>query len=212
MNSHHRWPWLIVLVITLGLGLAGCKQDGVGTRNVVQVVTVNENVPLLSDVYHFGDNPDDPADDFIPVDMVEVTFASRVHDPALTIYPGQPFSSVVFHTYSVVFDNGTNADGADLNQDGQTDLYNFTAPMSAYVPIGSVGQAAILIIDGGTKVEAPIGCLGPLASQIGGCSGNVDNEYKVDALLTFYGTEETSGSDLEVQRGLTIRIAQFGDD
>ena len=210
MRSLHR-SLLPVLAIAIGVGLAGCKQEGSGTRNIVDTYSINDNEPLLSDVYNFGLNPADDVDDFIPVDVVEVTLISRLHDPTLgTVQPGLPFGSTRFNSYDVVFGDGSVPGGADLDGDGSVDLQNFTAPMSAVVPIGGVGTSSILVIDGGVKVVSPIGCLGPL--QPSGCSSNTDVEYSVNARITFTGTEETSGDELKIQSGLTIRIAQFGDE
>ena len=126
MRSLHR-SLLPVLAIAIGVGLAGCKQEGSGTRNIVDTFSINDNEPLLSDVYNL-------IDDFVPVDIVEVTLLSRVHDPALgTVQSGLPFGSVRFNSYDVVFGDPSGA-GADLDGNGTPDLLNFTAAMSAYVP------------------------------------------------------------------------------
>ena len=102
MKSHHR-SWLLPLVIAIGAGIVGCQQEGDGARNVVQVFSVNDNEPLISDVYNFAD-PNVTGDDFIPIDVAEVTFVSRVHDGSLsTVRPGSPFGSVTFNSYSVEY-------------------------------------------------------------------------------------------------------------
>ena len=214
MKRRLNWPGLILLVIAMGgVGLAGCKEDGNTTRNVVLVAQIADGGPVLSDVYNFGANNDlaFPDDDFIPVDVISVIFESRVHDAALeTVLPGRPFGSVTLNSYSVVFDNGTNADGADLNDDTVTDLFNFSAPTNILIPVDNLGFGNILLIDGGSKAVAPIGCLSPFPPSTG-CSGNNDVEYSTNALITFSGTEETSGDAVQVVTGVTIRIAQFGD-
>jgi hypothetical protein len=207
MKRLHR-PWLALLTVAIGIGLIGCQQEGGDTRNIVEVYSLNGNVPLLSDVYNYGDNTDSTAteDDFIPVDIVEVTFLSRRHDPAmLTVQPGTPFGSVTFHTYEVRFGDGG---GVDLDNDTQIDLANFTAPMNTVVPIDGMGQGYILIISGGVKAQEPISCLGPVG---GACGAVTTPEYSASATITFHGTEDTSGDDVTVTRGLAIRIAQFGD-
>jgi hypothetical protein len=164
----------------------------------------------LSDVYNFGANPDSsaPQDDFIPADVVEVTFISRRHDSALTsVDPGTPFGKVSFTSYDVSFGGGG---GADLDGDTNVDLANFTAPMNAVVPIDGAGQGYILLISGAQKVQEPISCLGPVGG--GTCGTNTAAEYAVNAIITFHGVEDASGDEVTVTRGLTIRIAQFGDD
>lgn len=210
MRSLHR-SLLPVLAIAIGVGLAGCKQEGNGTRNIVDPFSINDNEPLLSDVYNFGLNPTDPIDDFIPVDVVEVTLISRIHDPGLaTVKSGLPFGSVRFNSYDVAFGDPAGA-GADLDGDGTVDLPNFTAPMSAYVPTNGFAETSVMIINGGQKVVAPIACLGPLGPSIGACGSNTDVEYSTFATVTFHGTEETSGDDVTVVSGIQIQIGQFSD-
>lgn len=216
MRSHLR-PWIVpvvvVAVVVIGSGLIGCTEDGVDARNVVQVYSVNDNLPLLSDVYNYGANSDTSAsnDDFVPVDIVEVTFTSRVHDTSLqTVKPGGPFGSVAFTSYDVRYGDGSNPAGADLDGDGTVDLANFSAPMNAVVPTGGAAQGYILLVSGGDKIVAPISCLGPLAGA--GCASVTTVEFGVNALVTFHGTEETSGDDVTLERGVLIRISQFGDN
>ena len=209
MRSLHR-SLLTMLAIAIGVGLAGCKQEGNGTRNIVDPFSINDNQPLLSDVYNFGLNPTDPIDDFIPVDVVEVVLISRLHDPSLgTVKSGLPFGSVRFNSYDVVFGSGDG--GADFDGNGTIDLPNFTAPMSAYVPTNGFAETSVMIINGGQKIIAPIACLGPLAGSTTGCGSVTDVEYSTFATITFHGTEETSGDDVTVVSGLQIQIGQFSD-
>lgn len=211
MRSLHR-SLLPVLAIAIGVGLAGCKQEGNGTRNIVDVFEINDNEPLLSDVYNFGLNPTDPVDDYIPVDVVDVVLVSRVHDLGLdTVRPGLPFGSVRFNSYDVVFGGDASGGGADLNGDGTVDLPNFTAPMQAYVPVDGFAETSIMLVNGGQKVVAPIACLGPLAGTTTGCSGNTDVEYSTSAMITMRGIEETSGDEVVAVTGVQIQIGQFSD-
>ncbi len=214
MHTYRRLPWAAALVIVFGagltgVGLLGCQEEGGDTRNIVEVVSLNQNQPLMSDVYDLGDKAEDPADDFIPVDVVEVTFKSRVHDSALSIQPDEPFGSVKFTSYDLVFEDANHSDGVDLDGNGTVDLKNRShQPMNAVVPIGGTGSAGIVIVSGGDKIVPPISCLGPL----GGDCGSVDAaEFSVNASITFHGIEETSGDDVTVKRGLTVRIGQFAD-
>ena len=209
MKSHHRH--LLALMIAFSVAVVGCHPSGGNTRNIIDIFSINENLPLLSDVYNFGANSDTAAseDDFIPVDIIEVTFVSRVHDDALsTVDPGGPFGSVTFHTYEVQYGTGTG--GADLDGNGVIDLANFVAPMNAIVPTGGAGRGYVLLVSGGAKVVEPLSCLGPVGG--GGCGAITDVEYGVNALVTFHGTEETSGEEITVSRGILIRISQFGDE
>lgn len=207
MKSLHR-SLMAMFAIAIGVGLSGCKQEGDGTRNRVDVFSMNDNEPLLSDVYNSGVNPTDPADDFIPVDVVPVVFVSRLHDPTLgSISPGLPFGSVRFHTYEVVF-GAVGGAGADLDGNGTVDLPNFGSSMSAYVPTDGFAETSVMIISGGQKSVPPISCLGPIGGT--GCSGTAV-EYATTATVTFYGTEETSGDDVTAVAAITIRIGNFSD-
>jgi hypothetical protein len=214
MKNHRRLPWVVALVMILGvtaLGVTvnGCKEQGGDTRNIVDVVSLNGNQPLLSDVYNLGSKKDDPTDDFIPVDVIEVTFQSRPHDNALTIQPGEPFGSVRFYAYDLVWADKNHADGVDLDGNGSVDLKNVRGgAMNSVVPIGQTGQGSILVVSGGDKVLPPISCLGPVG---GACSGNTAVEYKTSAQITFYGVEETSGDKITLTRGLVVDIGDYSD-
>lgn len=202
-------PWATILAV-LAVGLMSCTEEGGQARTSVEVLSLNGNQPLLSDVYNFGRNTaaDARDDDFIPVDIVEVTLANRPPEDAQgTMGPGGPMGAVSFNRYDVVFGNGDHPGGADLDGDGTVDLANFGGPMHAVVPLHETDQAFVLVVDGTSKVNRPLVCLGPY----GGCNADV-SEFKVNAKLTFYGTEDTSGYEVVASRNLTIRIGQFGDE
>ena len=218
MTLHLRRTWAPLLIMAMAFGLASCNQPESGTRNIVDVIGLNENGPLLSDVYNFGDNVTDPVDDFIPVDLVKVTFQSRTHDGNLTtVRPGQPFGSVRFLSYDLTWESD-NPDGADLDGNGSVDLANFKgAPMNVVVPTGQVAETYITVVSGGAKTIPPIACLGPVGDLdcggggCGRCANQQDVEYRAFANITFYGTEETSGDSITLTRGLLVFISQFGD-
>jgi len=215
MNNHRRLPWAAALVMALGIAalgvtMNGCKEKGGDTRNIVDVVSLNGNGPLMSDVYNLGSKKEDSSDDFVPVDVVEVTFQSRPHDAALTIQPGEPFGSVRFHSYDLVWVDKNHTDGVDLDGNGTVDLKNVRGgAMNVVVPIGQTGQGSIVVVSGGEKVVPPISCLGPVG---GNCSGNSAVEYKVQAEITFHGVEETSGDAITLTRGLLVDIGDYADD
>ncbi len=211
MTLHHRRAWVPLVVVALALGATSCNQPESGTRNVVDVVSLNGNAPLQSDVYNLGDNKLDPSDDFIPVDIVEVTFRSRPHDKIVdsTVGPGTPFGSVRFLSYNLVW-AGDNPNGADLDGDGTVDLPNQTdAAMNVVVPTGQAAQAYISIVSGGAKTVPPVSCLGPVG---GACAGVTGVEFVASATITFFGTEETSGDGISLTRGLNVFIGDWGDD
>ncbi len=208
MNNRLRLAWVPLLVAAAGIGLSGCKEQGGDTRNIIDVQSLNNNSPLMSDVYNYGTKPNDPIDDFIPVDVVEVTFVDRPHDPAITVSPGDPFGSVHFTSYDLVFEDPNHADGLDLDGDGTVDLKNFRGAMNVRVPINGSAEGFVLVMPGGYKIIPPVSCLGP---QGGGCVTS-SVEFGVIVKLTFHGEEETSGDAVDVTRELTVRIGQFADN
>jgi|GEM_PF-973381 len=204
MKRHARFG-VILSAVLLGAGLAGCTPDQ-NARNIVEVYSINENLPLLSDVYNFGKNTTSATDDFIPSDIVEVTFISRPHDGINNIRPGDPFGTVTITSYEVIY-GPTNGTGADLDGDGTVDLANFTAYMNAVVPTDGSASSAVLIVSGAAKSIPPIACLGPAG---GGCT-TVTNEFTVNVTIVFHGVEETSEADITFQTGMLVRIGQYTD-
>jgi hypothetical protein len=206
MNSS-RWgqrgigPVVVAALIAAGLGLAGCaKDDDENPRSVVQIYSVNNNLPLQSDLYNLGANkePDAPEDDFIPIDYIPVQFISRPHDPALTMDPDQAFGTVTFTKYTMDF-----ADN-DLDDDGTDDVHDLVDyPMNAIVPIGGIGNSAILAVPAGWKVD-PNGAL-VVALMTG-------EEFVTTAHITFYGEEETSHDAVELSSGIVIGFADYADE
>lgn len=200
MKRHARFGFVLSAVL-LGVGLAGCTPDQ-NTRNIVEVFSINNNLPLLSDVYNNGKNLTSTSDDFIPSDVVEVTFVSRAHDNVTD--PG-PFGTVTISSYDVIY-GAANGTGADLDGDSVVDLVNFTGNINALVPTGGSGSAAVLIVSGAQKSVPPISCLSPY----GGCS-TITNEFTVNVTVVFHGKEETSDADITFQTGLLVRIGQYAD-
>lgn len=199
MRTLLRLSLAVAVVAAVGIGIVGCTEEEDASRIVVDITNLNSNSPLFSDVFNQNNTPTNPDDDFIPIDVVPVTFQARPHDSALTLSPNGPFGSVRFTKYRVEFTDGIHSGGADLDGDGTLDLKNFDAPMNLVVDVNDEATAFILIIGGGVKSVSPLSDL-----RSGG-------EYDANARLTFFGQEETSGDHLTLNRGLTIRIANFGD-
>jgi hypothetical protein len=203
MKRHARFGFVLSAVL-LGVGLAGCTPDQ-ATRNIVEVYSINNNLPLLSDVYNNGKNLTDTMDDYIPSDIVEVTFFCRPHDNQSPAEPGGPFGTVTMKSYDVIY-GAQGGTGADLDGDGTNDISNFTANINAVVPTGGTAAAAVLVVSGAAKSVPPISCLGPY----GGCM-TTTNEFAVNVTVIFHGVEETSGADITCQTGMLVRISDYAD-
>ena len=190
----------VALILAGFVGFAGCAHDDdESPRSVVQVFSINNNLPLLSDLYNLGADKEPGAteDDFIPIDFVTVQFISRPHDPALTMNPDRPFGTVRFTEYTIDFDDN------DLDDDGSDDLFDSPArlPMNVIVPVGGIASTAVLAVPGGWKTQGAL--LGALIS--GG-------EYVTSARITFYGEEETSHDPIVLDAGIVISFADYGDE
>jgi len=210
MRTHHLLPWVILTMVALGLGVAGCNEEGLDTRNIVEVVSLNGNAPLNSDVWEWIDPKDPSKGGGIPKEFVEVIFNSRKHDDALIVNPGAPFGSVRFYEYDVEFIDTRHENGADLNNDGKVDLVNFTAPWNAVVPTGQTASGFLEIIGYDHKAVPPVSCLGPVGGS--GCSFESAVQYAVSVNITFHGIEETSGDDIVLKRGIYVVMAELMDE
>jgi len=184
----------------LVFGFTGCDQEEGNSRLIPEVVSFNENAPLASDVWHLNGTPDDPFDDYVPIDWAEIVIKARVADPALALSTNTPFGNLHFTSYRVQFIDGVNSGGADLNGDGTIDLENYEAPMNLMVPAGGTAVGAIEIVPIQAKLESPI------SDTRGG------GTYRTSAIVTFIGKEETSGRDIETTRGLDVTIGNLADE
>lgn len=185
------------LVAAGSLGLTGCAgDDDAGTRNIVQITSVNGNLPLLSDLYNLGQDkePDKTEDDFIPVDYIPVQFESRAHDPALTLRPDRAFGTVTFSRYTIDFTKN------DLDGNGSEDIFDLDLPMNAIVPAGGLGTAAVLAVPASWKQT------GALLHAL-----QTNGEYYTDAKLTVYGEEETSHDKITLSAGFVVAFADYAD-
>jgi hypothetical protein len=189
-----------VMAVGLGTAFSGCNEVEDASRVVVDIVNLNDNQPLLSDVYSTNNTPIEPNDDFIPLELVRVTFRARPHDDVNTLSPLGPYGSVRFLKYKVEFQDGKHANGADLDGNGSVDLTNFEAGMNAVVNVYSESTAFLVLISSAAKIVQPI------VSLLGG------GEFTTNAHITFYGQEETSGDSVIIERDLPIRIADYGDE
>ncbi len=210
MSFRHRLPWLAALTVVLGLGFSACSdEEGGDSRNIVDVISLNQNAPLSADVWEWIDDKDYTKGGFIPLELVEVTFKSRVHDDALTIEPGEPFGSVRFTSFDVVFEDPDHANGVDLDNDGTVDIENFSSPMNLVVPTGLTATATIQIVSFENKATPPIICLGPAEIGDASCSSNTAVQYATNTRITFHGIEETSGDTITLTRGLMVTLADI---
>lgn len=187
---------LVIGTLAITAVLPGCAgDDDELNRNNIQIAEVNQNLPLLSDLYNNGADLEKADDDFIPIDYIPVKFQSRPADPALTLNPNQAFGKVLIHTYSVDFvDN-------DFNNDGVNDVNDIVdSPMNALVPANGEVTASILIVPGGIKTINHLRTL----YLTGG-------EALTSATISFSGEEQTSHSPVTLTTGIVVGFADYAD-
>lgn len=200
--SRHGKGWRLTAVLALGvllvLSAPGCAgKDEEGGRSIPQLVSVNNNVPLQSDLYDNGpDKKPNTADDVgVPEDLVRLEITSRPHDPALTLMPGRPFGTVTFNRYTLDFSDN------DLDDDGSDDLHDFVNfPMYLVVPINGVGIGSFLAVPASWKTQ------GALYSAL------VNSfSYTTTVSITLYGEEETSHDKVELHTAMVVSFADYSD-
>jgi len=176
-------------------GLAGCAgDDDEIPRSVTSIVSLNDNLPIASDVYDLGANKTDPIDDFIPEDYLKIVVTSRPSDPALTLRPDRAFGTVRFNRYTLDFAKN------DLGGNGVDDLTDFVDyPMNLVVPINGEGTAYVLALPAAWKIEDE---LAPLVNS---------GSFQTTATITIYGVEETSHEEVALTGGIVIGIANYAD-
>lgn len=201
IRSEKLWKRGIQITVAAALclpivgGLAGCAgDDDEIPRSVTSIVSLNDNLPLASDVYDLGTDTEDPIDDFIPEDYLRIVVKSRPSDPALTLNPDRAFGTVRFTRYSIDFAEN------DLGGNGVDDLTDFVDyPMTLVVPINGEGAVSVLAIPGAWKVEDE---LRPI--RFGG-------SFQTTATITIYGEEETSHESVTLTGGVVIGISNYAD-
>jgi len=199
MSSHSARKGILsattaLLALAGLLVLAGCAgDDGALPRSSVQLVALNQNLPLPSDVYDLGADKEKPDDDFIPIDYVTIKVSNYPADDALTMEPHKAFGSVQFTRYSMKWTR------KDLDGDGIDDVEDIEGPMNLLVPINGEAEGAVLAVQGGWKTIPPLSLL-----VMGG-------EYRSDATFVFYGTEQTSHIPVQLSGGLLVTFADYAD-
>jgi len=169
---------------------AGCA-DQDRLRSVVVVDSINSNEAIQSDVFSFGDDLDDPRDDFVPEDEISVIFRNTPIDPAFTPEPNKPFGDVVITRYLVEFDVA------------DADLAPFGGGMYAKVPTGQTVEAFVTAIPALYKMQPP------LVQLVGG--GGV-GEITGAVNLTFWGEEMQTGDEFTLRASVVCNFADFADE
>ena len=194
---------LFVLVLgILGILVASCENESESNRAVVIVPSLNENMPLFSDVLDQGDTLyvgglPWTIDDFIREDFVPVAFYNRPYNAFTMTGPGEPLSDFLVTRYRVEWrrvDSGP-ADEIPPPYDGAT---------SIMVPSNSIVTGAVLLVPAEVKNMAFIQDINYLHKAP---VGNWPDEYLMIAHFTFWGHEVGTKREWSFEAELSVDFA-----
>jgi hypothetical protein len=199
----HRGLRLAALAAcVLPIVLAGGCADDESTRSVVTVVSINNNMPLQSDVRDAGETLLDPSDDSIADDVVEVTMANYPHDPALDLKPGYPFGDVIFTSYKVTF---VAENGNGNAPSGFTGTMYLKVPNAQPRPDGYQAPTGyITLVPAGIKAAPPLSNLPDPVNQL--------YQINCEARVEFYGKETVSNDQVTVSATVMVSFADYVDE
>ena len=182
------------LFIGLVAFVLGCDESAEQNTFVVNVSSINNGSPLLSDVVNCAE----PTACTIPTDVVPVQFTNRIVSPNI-VDPGTAWYDFHLRRYTVRFrrtDGGpTSGPGWDLNN------FAHSGSTSAIIPANGSAEVGILVVPVGMKSTTPF-----VELQTGGVINLV-------ADIDFVGSSaiEVDG-EIHVPVSLTVSVANFADE
>jgi len=169
---------LAVLTIGALLGMSGCTD--LSTRNSLTVISVNGGNTYFSDLF----NDKDPANPFVPVDVVKVQLGNIRNGGGAPLKAGDPFSEIVVVAYTVTYDNGI--------------FSPVTGGTNVRVTSGSTTEASILLSDSGEKGSLSI-------------SGTVTTIARIHFTGYNYINGSANGDPVSADAALSVQVGNFGD-
>ena len=189
--------FLCVLGIVVAF-LVSCDSDGEEKRSVITVASINENVPVFSDVLEQGDSvyrEDGTAvtiDDYIREDYVEVLFYNRPYSALTFTGTGRPYGEYLVTRYRVEWER---AGGGELPP-----VYNGATSIS--VPTDEYVAGAIVLVPFATKQLVFINSLNYLGLNAGA-------EILCIAHITFWGHEVGTGRETMFEASVSVNFADW---
>ena len=176
---------LLIAALTLTLvALTGCSTDNnEHQRLVAEASLTNDGTPLV--VAHYNDNGTiDPADDYIPIESLNVLFTARPLNDTMVIPEGSTYSTFNVTSYDLTWLPSLNAPS------GLTD-YNVTrGHLTVNVPVDGEAIAGVLIGNLSMKTEAWF----------------PGSPFVADLEVTFYGHESGSEHEVAIHAGTTVQF------
>lgn len=183
---------LVALALAGGIIVsAGCdNHDGnEWQRLVCEVAHINEGAPLVSAYLNVGnDGIQGTEDDFLPIDVVPITFHARPYNDMMIIPEDGPYSWFHVTSYDLIWHPGPGAP-AELTEYNVTD-----GRVDVQVPVHEDATVGLLIADRGMKEEPWYRDLLYLAG----------GSYTATCELRFRGHESGSDQQVDMSGGFTV--------
>lgn len=181
MQHHSRVFCLLALMGAILPALSGCS-DSSSPRSVLEVVSINANQSLKSDVVTMLNGEPSIFEDTVPVEI-----HNRPHDSILNLADG-PYGTVFIDRYEIRFDAGDEV------------IPGVSGGLGWRVPANETIQGSLVVVPGRHKMMAP---LVGLSSQGG--------EILSTAHITFFGRESTSNQQVTFETVMPIHFANWAD-
>ncbi len=189
-NVNSRVLFLTTALMLAVIALTGCStENNEHQRLVAEADLVNAGAPLV--IAHFNDNGTaDPADDFIPIEFMNVTFSARPLNDTMVIAENSTYSTFNVTSYDLVWLPGPAAPAELAN-------YNVTrGTMTVSIPVNGEVVAGVLVGDLSMKSEIWF----PGAP------------FTANAEVTFYGHESGSEYEVSFKAGTAVQFVNTVSD
>ncbi len=140
---------IAMLVLLVGLtAMPGCSSDNNEHQRVVcEVLSINGGSPVVAAALNIGADASNTNDDYVPIDIVPVTFRARTYSNSVIIPEDDTYSWFHVTSYTMTWTPGAGAPP-------ELTTYNVTdGPTDVLVPVGEEGVVGILVADAGMKAE-----------------------------------------------------------
>lgn len=194
-----RFLFLTFIIGALFAFLAGCDNDPEQNRSVVTVASLNDNSPLMSDVWEQGsvilDDTDNYYldDDHVLEDWIPVLFFNRPYNSLVTASPSSPHGDFIVTHYRIQWER---TDG------GAQVLPDHEAGLGILIPSGEFIEATIQVVTFENKITQFINDLCYV------CATPLD-EIFMNAHITFYGHELGNDRETEIEATLGVSFADI---
>ena len=177
---------MIMLALLLGLAaLTGCSTDNnERQRLVAEANLVNAGIPLVVAGLNDNGTGSDPADDFVPIEALNVMFSARPLNDTMEITEFGPYSTFNVTHYDLTWIPGPGAPAELTNYNKTGSLLTVTIPVFQNV------EAAVLVGDQAMKAE----------------SWFPGSPFTAELVVTFYGHESGSEHEVMLQAGTSVQF------